>query len=61
MKKIAKQEYTAELTELAVTRFKERLTPGAAANVLGINNQTLVLSCKHSELLRHSVGALSLR
>ena len=39
MKKIPKQEYTAEFRELAVkrvARVKEGLTPGAAAKELGV-------------------------
>ena len=41
MKKIPKQEYTAEFRELAVKRVKEGLTPSAAAKELGVNHQTL--------------------
>ena len=41
MKKIPKQEYTAEFREFAVKRVKEGLTPGAAAKELGVNHQTL--------------------
>ena len=41
MKKIPKQEYTAEFRELAVKRVKDGLTPGAAAKELGVNHQTL--------------------
>ncbi len=41
MKKIPKQEYTAEFRALAVKRVKEGLTPGAAAKELGVNHQTL--------------------
>ena len=39
MKKIPKQEYTAEFRELAVKRVKEGLTPSAAAKELGVNHQ----------------------
>lgn len=41
MKKVPKQEYTAEFRELAVKRVKDGLTPGAAAKELGVNHQTL--------------------
>ena len=41
MKKIPKQEYTAEFRELAVKRVKDGLTPGAAAKEFGVNHQTL--------------------
>jgi transposase-like protein len=41
MKKIPKQEYTAEFRELAVQRVKEASTPGAAAKELGVSHQTL--------------------
>jgi transposase len=41
MKKIPKQEYTAEFRELAVQRVKEGTTPGAAAKELEMNHQTL--------------------
>lgn len=37
MKKIPKQEYTAEFRELAVKRVKDGLAPGAAAKELGVN------------------------
>lgn len=41
MKKIPRQEYTAEFKELAVKRVKEGLTVGAAAKELGLIEQTL--------------------
>ena len=41
MKKIPKQEYTAEFRELAVKRVEDGLSPGAAAKELGVNHQTL--------------------
>jgi transposase-like protein len=41
MKKIPKQEYTAEFRELADQRVKEGSTPGAAAEELGVSHQTL--------------------
>ena len=34
MKRIPKQEYTAEFRELAVKRVKDGLTPGAAAALI---------------------------
>ena len=39
--KIPKQEYTAEFKELAVTRVKDGMTVGAAAQELGLVAQTL--------------------
>jgi len=39
--KIPKQEYTAELKELAVKRVKEGQSAGAAAKELGLVEQTL--------------------
>lgn len=41
MKKIPKQEYTAEFKVLAVKRVKDGLTVGAAARELGLIDQTL--------------------
>ena len=41
MKKIPKQEYTAEFRGLAVKRVNNGLPPGAAAKELGVNHQTL--------------------
>ena len=41
MKKIPKQEYTAEFKALAVKRVKDGLTVGAAARELGLIDQTL--------------------
>jgi transposase len=41
MKKIPKQEYTAEFMGLPIKRVKDGLTPGAAAKELGVNHQTL--------------------
>jgi transposase len=41
MKKIPKQEYTAEFKTLAVKRVKDGLTVGAAARELGLVDQTL--------------------
>ena len=41
MKKIPKQEYTAEFKSLAVKRVKDGLTVGAAARDLGLIDQTL--------------------
>jgi len=41
MKKIPKQEYTAEFRELAVKRVKDGRTPGTSAKELGVNHQTL--------------------
>jgi transposase len=41
MKKIPKQEYTAEFKALAVKRVKDGLTIGAAARELGLIDQTL--------------------
>ena len=41
MKKIPKQEYTAEFKTLAVKRVKDGLTVGAAARELGLIEQTL--------------------
>lgn len=41
MKKIPKQEYTAEFKALAVKRVKDGLTVGAAACELGLIDQTL--------------------
>lgn len=41
MKKIPKQEYTAEFKSLAVKRVKDGLTIGAAARELGLIDQTL--------------------
>jgi transposase len=41
MKKIPKQEYTAEFRGLAVKRVKDGLTPGATAKELVVNHQTL--------------------
>ena len=41
MKKIPKQDYTAELRRLAVKRVIDGLTPGAAAKELGVNHQIL--------------------
>jgi len=41
MKKIPKQEYTAEFKTLAVKRVKDGLTVGAAARELGLIDQTL--------------------
>ena len=41
MKKIPKQEYTAEFKELAVKRVKEGQTAGAVAKDLGLIEQTL--------------------
>jgi transposase len=41
MKKIPKQEYTAEFKTLAVKRVKDGLTAGAAARELGLIEQTL--------------------
>ena len=41
MKKIPKQEYTAEFKSLAVKRVKDGLTVGAAARELGWIDQTL--------------------
>ena len=41
MKKIPKQEYTAEFKALAVKRVKDGLTVGVAARELGLINQTL--------------------
>jgi transposase len=41
MKKIPKQEYTAEFKALAVKRVKDGLTVGAAARELGLIEQTL--------------------
>lgn len=41
MKKIPKQEYTAEFKSLAVKRVKDGLTVGAAARELGLIEQTL--------------------
>lgn len=41
MKKIPKQEYTAEFKTLAVKRVGEGLTVGAAARELGLIEQTL--------------------
>ena len=41
MKKIPKQEYTAEFKSLAVKRVREGLTVGAAARELGLIDQTL--------------------
>ena len=41
MKKIPKQEYTAEFMGLAVKRVNNGLTPGAAAKELVVNHQTL--------------------
>ena len=49
MKKIPKQEYTAEFKALAVKRVKDGLTVGAAARELGLIDQTL----------RHSVKRLT--
>ena len=40
MKKIPKQEYTAEFKTLAVKRVKDGLTVGAAARELGLIEQT---------------------
>lgn len=39
--KIPKHEYTAEFKELAVKRVKDGQTPGVAAKVLGLVEQTL--------------------
>ena len=39
--KIPKQEYTAEVKELAVKRVKDGMTAGAAAKELGLVDQTL--------------------
>ncbi|MBN9123639.1 MAG: hypothetical protein BGO99_04530 [Nitrosospira sp. 56-18] len=41
MKKIPKQEYTAEFKELAIKRIKEGLIAGAASKELGVSDQTL--------------------
>lgn len=41
MKKIPKQEYTAEFKELAVKRVKSGQTAGAVAKELGLIEQTL--------------------
>ena len=41
MKKIPKQEYTAEFKTLAVKRVKDGLTVGATARELGLIEQTL--------------------
>ena len=41
MKKIPKQEYTAEFKSHAVKRVREGLTVGAAARELGLIDQTL--------------------
>jgi len=41
MKKIPKQEYTAEFKALAVKRVKDGLTVGVAARELGLIEQTL--------------------
>ena len=41
MKKIPKQEYTAEFKALAVKRVKDGLTVGATARELGLIDQTL--------------------
>jgi len=41
MKKIPKQEYTAEFKALAVKRVKDGLTVGVAARELGLIDQTL--------------------
>lgn len=41
MKKIPKQEYTAEFKSLAVKRVKDGLTVGATARELGLIDQTL--------------------
>ncbi len=41
MKKIPKQEYTAEFKTLAVKRVKDGLTVGTAARELGLIDQTL--------------------
>ena len=41
MKRIPKQEYTAEFKALAVKRAKDGLTVGAAARELGLIDQTL--------------------
>lgn len=41
MKKIPKQEYTAEFKALAVKRVTDGLTVGAAARELGLIEQTL--------------------
>jgi len=41
MKKLPKQEYTAEFKALAVKRVKDGLTVGAAARELGLIDQTL--------------------
>jgi transposase len=41
MKKIPKQEYTAEFKALAVKRVKDGVTVGAAARELGLIDQTL--------------------
>ena len=38
--KIPKQQYTTEFKELAVTRVKDGMTPGAAAKELGLVEQT---------------------
>ena len=41
MKKLPKQEYTAEFRELAVKRVKEGQGIGVVARELGLNDQTL--------------------
>jgi transposase len=44
MKKIPKQEYTAEFKELAVKRVKDGLTPGFAAKELGVSSNPAQLA-----------------
>nr|ALV86784.1 transposase [uncultured bacterium P11N2] len=41
MKKLPKQEYTAEFKELAVKRVKDGQSNGVAAKELGVSDQTL--------------------
>ena len=41
MKKLPKQEYTAELKELAVKRVKDGQSNGLVAKELGVSDQTL--------------------
>lgn len=41
MKKLPKQEYTAQFKELAVKRVKDGQSTGVIARELGINDQTL--------------------
>lgn len=49
MKKISKQQCTAELQALAVKRMKDELTVGAAAREFGLIDQTLRNSVKTAD------------